>query len=34
LSPLFFERMQHADEAEVTQAIDGWMVQHPVPPQW
>jgi len=34
LSFLFFECVDHADEAEVSQAIDGWMVQHSLPPQW
>jgi hypothetical protein len=34
LPSLFFECVDHADEAEVSQAIDGWMVQHPMPPQW
>jgi hypothetical protein len=34
LSLLFFQCVDHANEAEVSQAIDGWMVQHSLAPQW
>jgi hypothetical protein len=33
LSSLFLEGMEHTDEAELTQTIAGWVVQHRVSPQ-